>query len=110
MNIDIIKELGNEPKPSEVADEQNILSKSDMKRLVTERIKNISQDRSLRKIFAYVLFGFLAVYAVATVSLVYICGFGVAHLSDAVLITMLSTTLANVIGTFSFVAKYLYKQ
>jgi hypothetical protein len=36
------------------------------------------------------------------------CGLGWMVLSDKVIITLLTSTLADVIGIFSFVAKYLY--
>jgi hypothetical protein len=40
--------------------------------------------------------------------IVFLSGLGVMSLSDNVLITLLTTTLADVIGVFIFVAKYLF--
>ena len=40
--------------------------------------------------------------------IVFCCGFGWMVLSDMVLVTLLTTTLADVISIFGFVAKYLY--
>ena len=39
---------------------------------------------------------------------VFLDGYGIIFLSDKVLITLLTTSLANVIGIFNFVAKYLF--
>lgn len=44
----------------------------------------------------------------AALAIVFLCGLGVLHLKESVLITLLTTTLANVIGVFNLVAKYLF--
>lgn len=74
-----------------------------------EEIKDLRQDRQQRKIFGYCIFSFMCAYMAAALTIVFLCGIGYMFLSDKVLITLLSTTLADVIGIFSFVAKYLYR-
>lgn len=74
-----------------------------------EEIKDLQQDRDQRKILSYALFGFMCIYMAFVLFFVFLCGIGYMFLSDKVLITLLSTTLADVIGIFSFVAKYLYR-
>lgn len=50
----------------------------------------------------------MCVYMAAALAIVFLCGLGVLHLKESVLITLLTTTLANVIGVFNLVAKYLF--
>lgn len=73
-----------------------------------EEIEGLKQDREQRKIFSYVIFGFMCVYMVAVLVAVYLKGFCCMDFSDSVMITLLTTSLANVIGIFNFVAKYLF--
>lgn len=76
--------------------------------LQDEKIKDLQQDREQRKILSYALFGFMCLYMVAALIVVFLCGFLIMYLSDTILGVLLTTTLADVIGIFSFVAKYLY--
>lgn len=73
-----------------------------------EELESLKQDREQRKTLSYALFGFMCFYMFAALAIVSLCGLGLMHLSDTVLISLLTTTLADVIGIFSFVAKYLY--
>lgn len=73
-----------------------------------EEIEGLRQDREQRKVFSYVIFGFMCIYMLATLIIVILSGCKVLVLSDWVLITLLGTALANVIGIFNFVAKYLF--
>ena len=74
----------------------------------SEEIENIKQDRSQRKIFSYCIFTFMCLYMAASLTIVFMCGLKVMCLKESILITLLTTTLANVIGVFNFVAKYLF--
>lgn len=76
--------------------------------LQDEKIKDLQQDRKQRKYLSYALFGFMCTYMLVVLIIVILCGFTLMYLSDKVLIIMLTTTLADVIGIFGFVAKYLY--
>jgi hypothetical protein len=73
-----------------------------------EEIKDLQQDREQRKVLSYALFRFMCFYMFIVLVIVFCCGFGWMHISDKVLIVLLTTTLADVIGIFGFVAKYLY--
>lgn len=73
-----------------------------------EEIEDLRQDRNQRKILSYCIFGFMCVYMAAAIVVVFFCGFGIMELKESILIALLTTTLANVIGVFNFVAKYLY--
>lgn len=73
-----------------------------------EEIESLKQDRKQRRIFSYCIFGFMCVYMAAAIAIVFLCGLGVMCLKESVLITLLTTTLANVIGVFNLVAKYLF--
>lgn len=122
MNEDeLIHILSNESKVKEESEEQNItlpenIGQSDLTieylHTQIDRLKEdnagIKQDRGQRKIFGYIIFGFMCLYMVAVLVLVYMTSLMAAHLSDTVLITLLTTSLASVIGVFNFVAKYLF--
>lgn len=73
-----------------------------------EEIKDIEQDREQRKFFGYLIFCFVCLYMIAALILVYMQALHVGDLSDAVIITLLSSSLASVVGIFNFVAKYLF--
>lgn len=73
-----------------------------------EENEGLKQDREQRKIFSYVIFAFMCLYMASAMLIVFLCGNFDLSLSDGVLITLLTTTLANVIGVFNFVAKYLF--
>lgn len=73
-----------------------------------EEIKDLQQDRTQRKYLSYALFGFMCIYMLIAMVIVFCCGSKWMVLSDRVLIVLLTTTLADIIGIFSFVAKYLY--
>lgn len=73
-----------------------------------EDLAGKKQNRSQRKLFGFALFAFMCLYMGAALLFVYLSGKQELVLSDAVLVTLLTTTLADVIGVFSFVAKYLF--
>lgn len=75
---------------------------------LNEEIEDLKQDRKQRKIFSYCIFGFMCLYMASSIVIVFLCGLGIMNLDVSVLITLLTTTLANVIGVFNFVAKYLF--
>lgn len=73
-----------------------------------EAIKDQRQDREQRKVFSSRIFVFMCAYMGVAIIIVFLCGCRFMTLDDSVLITLLTTTLANVIGVFNFVAKYLF--
>lgn len=81
--------------------------KAKVDRLKSE-IKDIEQDRDERKRFSNYIFAFMCIYVLAAIVIVILTGCGVLMLSDTILVTLLTTALADVIGVFTFVAKYLF--
>lgn len=73
-----------------------------------EEIQDIKQDREQRKVFSSRIFIFMCAYMAVAIIIVFCCGLKTMYLPESVLITLLTTTLANVIGIFTFVAKYLF--
>jgi hypothetical protein len=79
--------------------------------LKEEELKGQQQDRDERKDYAtkvYVLLVIFLLIVFAIVVLVGIISFPF-HLSDNVLITILTTASANLIGIFAIVIRYLFK-
>ncbi len=70
-----------------------------------------NQDRDQRKMFAEKIFSFVCLYMFAVFFILFLCGSpGSFKLSDTVLITLLGTTTANVIGILIIVVKYLFSR
>ncbi len=74
--------------------------------LESEDVKDRAQNRIERKKYARSVFVLICVYLGATLALVGTSR--LTHLSDAVLITLLSTTTATVVGLFVVVVKFLF--
>jgi uncharacterized membrane protein len=77
-----------------------------------EFLKGNEQDREERKKFANKIFILLNCFLAVTVFIVIAAGFSKCigfELSDTALITLLTTTTANIIGIFLFVVKYIFK-
>lgn len=78
--------------------------------LLAEKLKSQQQDRDQRKDFVLRIFNFVSLYMFGVFLLLVMSGIGTNdfHLSDTVLVTLLGTTTATVIGVFNFVARYLF--
>lgn len=77
-------------------------------RIENEEYLSQKQDREQRKIFGYCIFAFMCVYMIIAISIVFMCGWGKMQLSDMVIITLIGSTLIEVIGIFNFVVRYLF--
>ena len=119
MKREVVNLLSADNKQIDEAEEKHVHLCSDnpdvqieYQRTVIEKLKEeiqgLKQDREQRKVFSYSIFGFMCVYMTIAMVIVFLSGLGVMSLSDNVLITLLTTTLADVIGVFIFVAKYLF--
>ena len=73
-----------------------------------EDLEGRKQDRIQRKGYADKIFILLCVYLLAIMVLLYFNGFGLTNLEGSVLIAIVTTSAANVIGIFILVAKYLF--
>ncbi len=71
-----------------------------------------TQDRDQRKDFAERVFHFAAVYMAFVFLILFLSGTinNGFHLSDSVLVTLLRTTTANVIGILAIVVTYLFSR
>ena len=80
---------------------------------ITEFQKDSAQDRSERKTYAGRIFRLLIVWLCVVASILLLRGFSqfsLFSLSDAVLMTLIGSTTASVVGIFIIVAKYLFPQ
>jgi len=92
---------------------QQELKRKELDNLVhAEYLENLVQDRKERKEFANKLYWFLLVFITCVMILVFVSGNKCLEfeLSDTVLITLLTTTTANIIGIFIFVVRYLFQR
>lgn len=75
-----------------------------------EHLRSLKQDTDERKRYANKLFWFLITYMVMVFIILFLHGFSVVkfYVHDVVIITLISTTTANIIAIFIFVVKYLF--
>lgn len=73
-----------------------------------EELDGRKQDRIQRKEYANKIYALLCVYLVVVFTLLFFDGFGLTDLATPVLIAIVTTTTANIIGIFYFVAKYIF--
>lgn len=78
--------------------------------ILAEKLKGQQQDRDQRKEFALKIFNFVSLYMFGVFFILILCGINSNDfsLSDTVLVTLLGTTTATIIGVFNFVARYLF--
>lgn len=90
----------------EIKDEKERLQN----RMLESILKDKEQDRSQRKDYASMIFGFMCWYMFAVFFIIIMNGITVNHfhVSDEVILALLGTTAVEVIGIFAFVAKYLF--
>lgn len=94
---------------SSTTEASSILTKEDVElELQKEELESRRQDRRQRGRFSIWIFGFMGVYMVFILAVLVLAGAGVLSLSDTVLVSLLTTTTADVIGIFIIVAKYLF--
>lgn len=92
------------------AEELNLSSSEDAIRRASmfEDYTSKKQDREQRKYFSTWIFGVVCAYLLIVLVLLYLTGFSLTRLSDTVLVALLTTTTANVIGLLVIVARYLF--
>ena len=71
-------------------------------------LESLERDLELRTMFGKVLLGIAIVVNLATITLVTLTGLGTTQLSDRLLITLISSTVAELAGLVLVVAKYLF--
>jgi hypothetical protein len=75
-----------------------------------EELESNIQDRKERKNYANKIFILLAIFMSTTILIIGASMFCFSKLSDIVLVTLLTTTSANVISIFAIVVRYLFRQ
>lgn len=82
--------------------------------LIFQDILDKQQNRGERKQYAKRTFVFLSIFTFLIISIVFLQGFNTKTkffvLSDAVLITLITTSLASIVGIFLLVMQYLFKK
>ena len=76
--------------------------------LEDEHIKALRQDREQRKKFAEDVFTVIVIYIAVVMFILIAYGLSMLYFSDAVLITLLSTTTANILSLLVIVFNYLF--
>lgn len=74
-----------------------------------QRVKDMEQDREQRKTFAYNVFAFLCAYCILTFVVIFFVGIKWMELNDYVLGALIVTTFGNILATFNFVMRYLFR-
>lgn len=100
-----------EPK-SELRDELLLLQlkqQQELRKLTAEADKMV-QDNQGRRAFSRNIFAVVAFWLAFVMAVVVLCASGKWTLSDAVLIALITTTTATVIGIFLIVANYLFNR
>jgi hypothetical protein len=107
---DRLGQIQDEPGDPNQTDREAAASEAKDLELVQEELKQLQQDREERKKYASSSFWLVCVWLGAMLVLVAFRGFGLwgFELSDAVLITLVSSTTASIVAIFVFVAKYLF--
>ena len=80
---------------------------------ITEYEKNSAQNRSERKTYAGRIFRLLIMWLCGVALILFLHGFSQFtsfNVSDVVLMTLIGSTTASVVGIFIIVAKYLFPQ
>jgi hypothetical protein len=72
------------------------------------QLDSLERDIELRTMFGKVLLGIAIVVNLATITLVALTGLSLTKLSDKLLITLISSTVAELAGLVLVVAKYLF--
>lgn len=73
-----------------------------------EELESAKQDRDQRGKFSKWIFIFVCTYMGIVLVILILCGYKCMALDDSVIISLLTTTTANIISIFLIVTKYLF--
>lgn len=78
--------------------------------ILEESLEKLKQDRGQRKDYASMIFNFMCWYLACVFFIIIINGITINnfHVDDNIILALLGTTAIEVIGTFNFVARYLF--
>ena len=74
------------------------------------QLKRLLDDNKARKVFSIIIFAITIMWMFLVLIIVVQCSRKVFHLSDGVLIALITTTTANVFGFFYVVVNYLFNK
>ena len=111
-----LSELSHEEMASELQSKENALrletARADKEALQTQecsqRLKERTEEHDLRKRYLDLTFKFVVWVTVAALFLTLMDGIGSIDLSDSVVITLLTTTIANVLGCLLIAFHWLF--
>lgn len=134
FDIDQITKQSRKQNAEGLENETSIGEKS----FAEERLEGLKQDRAERKKYAKWTFVFLCIFTIIILSIIILAGFGnicgfsfnllglvptftfsfkpcpentkTFHLSDSVLITLITTSLSTIVGIFILVMRYLFNK
>lgn len=86
----------------EVRKREQIIAEKD------QQLQQTKEEHELRKKFLHTIYTFVATVVYAALLLAFFTAAGMIHLSDAVLIALLTTTIANVLGCLFIAFNWLF--
>ncbi|OOQ60922.1 hypothetical protein [Mucilaginibacter pedocola] len=99
----------NTDVPEDTVGIEGVFVDNNQKRtLESEKLKSRKQDRKERKSYAHKIFVLMCMWLFSVVIIIVASGNGSLYFTDSVLIAILTTSSANVIGLFILVSKYLF--
>lgn len=109
MSIELI--IQNEANTSEPEVKERAIEEPTSQIWRSQKLDNDikEQDKDERKLYAYRVFALICIWLACVMIVVVATGKGDLHYSDTVIVTLLTTTTANVIGLFAIVNGYLFK-
>lgn len=117
-NLDELLALSENARNSlgELGYNQSIAYQTEIEtQLKREKVEDLKQNRKERTKYAEYTFSFLCWFCSALFLIIFLSGVNANpqangfHLSDNVLITLITTSLSTVVGIFIFVMRYLFK-
>ena len=78
--------------------------------LLKAQIQKFEDDNESRREFSRSIYAVTVIWMFLVLMIIVQCANGKWHLSDSVLIALITTTTANVIGVFIIVANYLFNR
>lgn len=97
--IDLLKDIKSSEQKA---------SRSHKKALEDEEIKSIRQIREQRSFYADKIFTVTVIYIAVVLFILIACGFSRLQFSDTVLVTLLSTTTANILSLLVIVFNHIF--
>lgn len=100
-----------EKDASTLSDKEESLELQRLSLIVREqaaRLQHREEEHKLRKKYLRNIFIFIIAFVAIVMAMLYLCAAGYIHLANNVLITLLSTTTADIIGLLYIAFKWLF--